>query len=76
MEDHTKKDSKKFLIHQFQLLLTGINFKLHFEKGRFQKVHWERDKKDNGKGGGDFENVFKKIVVKVLPFFLIDGGGG
>jgi hypothetical protein len=32
MEDHMKKDSKKSLIYQFQLLLTGINFKLHFEK--------------------------------------------
>ncbi len=68
MEDHMKKDSKKSLIHQFQLLFTGINFKLHFEKEDFKR-YIEKEIKDNGKAGGDFENVFKKIVVKVLHCF-------
>jgi len=57
MKDHMKKDSKKSLLHQFQLLLTGINFKLHFEKGRFQKVY-EKEIKDNGKGGGYLKMYF------------------
>jgi hypothetical protein len=36
MKDHMKKDSKKSLLHQFQLLLAGINIELHFEKEDFK----------------------------------------
>jgi len=42
MDDHMKEDSKKSLIYQFQLLLTGINFQLHFEKEDFKRYMRKR----------------------------------